>query len=141
MLCIDTNVLVFATIRESPNRDLALRLLSRARETTTLAVTSQILREYIAVTTHPRFAPQPLEPAVALEDIAAFRANFVTLQENAEAADILVSLVRRHRIVGRLVHDANIAATMLANGVTRILTDNVADFRRFAPDIETVDLA
>jgi hypothetical protein len=30
---------------------------------------------------------------------------------------------------------------MLANGVTRILTDNAADFRRYAPEIEIVGLA
>jgi predicted nucleic acid-binding protein len=30
------------------------------------------------------------------------------------------------------VHDANIVATMLANGIARLLTFNVTDFRRFA---------
>jgi predicted nucleic acid-binding protein len=35
-------------------------------------------------------------------------------------------------VAGRQVHDANIVATMLANGITRLLTFNVADFRRFA---------
>jgi predicted nucleic acid-binding protein len=36
------------------------------------------------------------------------------------------------------VHDANIVATMLAHGETRLLTFNGADFRRFASLIEVV---
>ena len=32
---------------------------------------------------------------------------------------------------GKRVHDANLAATMLAHGVTRLLTFNEADFHRF----------
>ncbi len=36
------------------------------------------------------------------------------------------------------MHDANIVATMLAHGETRLLTFNGADFRRFASLIEVV---
>jgi predicted nucleic acid-binding protein len=36
------------------------------------------------------------------------------------------------------VHDANIVATMLAYGETRLLTFNEADFRRFSSMIEIV---
>ena len=39
---------------------------------------------------------------------------------------------------GKQVHDANIVATMLANGVTPLLTFNAADFRRFGSRIELV---
>jgi predicted nucleic acid-binding protein len=44
----------------------------------------------------------------------------------------LLSLLATHPVAGRQVHDANIVATMLANGITRLLTFNIADFRRFA---------
>jgi hypothetical protein len=36
----------------------------------------------------------------------------------------------------RQVHDANIVASMLAHGETRLLTFNAADFTRFQPRIE-----
>ena len=39
---------------------------------------------------------------------------------------------------GKQVHDANIVATMLARGVTRLLTFNAADFRRFEPLVELI---
>ncbi len=41
---------------------------------------------------------------------------------------------------GRQVHDANIVATMLAHGETRLLTANRSDFRRFEPRIELVGI-
>ena len=37
---------------------------------------------------------------------------------------------------GRQIHDANIVATKLAYGERRLLTVNVADFRRYADRIE-----
>jgi predicted nucleic acid-binding protein len=46
--------------------------------------------------------------------------------------DRLVDLLAVHRGSGRQVHDANIVATMLENGIRRLLTFNVVDFRRFA---------
>jgi len=49
--------------------------------------------------------------------------------------------VVRHPTRGKQVHDANLVATMLVHGVTRLLTFNVADFRRFGAVIalEPVD--
>jgi hypothetical protein len=37
------------------------------------------------------------------------------------------------------VHDANIVATMLAYGESRLLTANRGDFSRFEPRIEIVE--
>lgn len=38
-----------------------------------------------------------------------------------------------------MVHDANIAATMLAHCEKRLLTFNVRDFRRYGHRIELID--
>jgi hypothetical protein len=40
----------------------------------------------------------------------------------------------------RVVIDANIVATMVANNISHLLTHNVADFTRFAPYITVVPL-
>ena len=39
---------------------------------------------------------------------------------------------------GKQVHDANLVATMLAHGIRRLLTFNLADFQRFAGLVELV---
>jgi predicted nucleic acid-binding protein len=51
---------------------------------------------------------------------------------------VIASLSRGFSFGGRQVHDANIVATMLAHGETRLLTFNDADFRRFSSVIEVV---
>lgn len=141
MICVDTNILVFSTVSAAPQHAAATMAIDKARTTGELVVTAQIIREYIAATTHPRFAPRPLDLEVALADVTIFLNKMRLLDESSESLRIFRQLIDRHRIVGRAVHDANIAATMLANGVTRILTDNVTDFRRYAPEIEIVGLA
>jgi predicted nucleic acid-binding protein len=141
VICVDTNVLVFSTVVGAPRHGEAKRAITQARARIELAVTAQIPREYVAATTHPRFAPRPLTLKNALEDVDRFLGKFRLLNETAASFRLFCDLIARQTIVGRKVHDANIAATMLANGVTRILTDNGADFRRFAPDIDVIDLA
>lgn len=49
-------------------------------------------------------------------------------------------LIKAQQVKGKPVHDANIVATMLAFGVRRLLTQNVADFRRYEPQIEIMQL-
>ena len=48
---------------------------------------------------------------------------------------MLTSLCREVPVAGRQVHDANIAATMLAHGERRLLTFNAQDFRRYGERI------
>jgi predicted nucleic acid-binding protein len=43
----------------------------------------------------------------------------------------LLSLLLAVACSGKQVHDANIVATMLAQGITRLLTHNTSDFSRF----------
>jgi predicted nucleic acid-binding protein len=49
---------------------------------------------------------------------------------------VLIQLLAQVPSGGRQVHDVNIVATMLAQGITRLLTFNEADFRRFASVID-----
>jgi len=43
--------------------------------------------------------------------------------------------VRRHGVKGKQVHDANVVATMRANGISRLATFNVGDFQRYQEEI------
>ena len=51
--------------------------------------------------------------------------------DRAEALDRLLDLLANHSTAGKHVHDANLVATMLSNGITTLLTFNTRDFRRF----------
>jgi predicted nucleic acid-binding protein len=58
--------------------------------------------------------------------------------ENALAPSEPLRISRRIDVGGKQIHDANIVATMLAYGERRLLTFNVADFRRYVDHIEFV---
>ena len=62
------------------------------------------------------------------------------LGEHHDTYSIWRSRVVRYRVSGRQVHDARLAAPMLAHGLTHILTLNGADFARF-PGIVVFDPA
>jgi predicted nucleic acid-binding protein len=67
--------------------------------------------------------------------IAAVR-TFIKIADDTEAVITqLLELLKAYSISGKQVHDANIAATMLVNGIDTLLTLNVDDLKRFSDKI------
>lgn len=120
MSVVDTNVLVHSTAARSPCHTQARNALARLAlsEPVTVTVTRQILREYLAATIRSQSWSKAL-----------------TLREETDDNNVFA---RRFSFGGKQVHDANIVATMLAHGETRLLTFNVADFRRFGSIIDVI---
>ena len=69
---------------------------------------------------------------------SGFLAAYRVAEEGERSTAQLLTFVRSVPMGGKQVHDANLAATMLANGIRRLLTFNPADFRRFESRIELV---
>jgi len=136
---IDTNVLIYATRPSSSFHEWAKSALAAAAASEPrMALSRQVLREYLAVATRPGGQSEALSMADALADVARFSSSFDVLEDGPEVAARLVELCRTVRLAGRQVHDANIVATMLVYGENRLLTMNRSDFRRFEPRIELV---
>ena len=53
------------------------------------------------------------------------------MPETEEAVDELTALVRDGNLQGQRINDGNIAATMLAAGISTLVTSNGGDFRTF----------
>ena len=70
--------------------------------------------------------------------MSRFITAFEVLEDGLVVTESLIALCREVPVGGRQVHDANIVATMLAHGERRLLTFNVADFRRYGNRIELV---
>jgi predicted nucleic acid-binding protein len=137
---VDTNVLVKARILEAPDHDIARGSLQRAFELPEpLRISRQVLREYLAVVTRPQTWAVPLGREEAVNDVERLTTIFEVLEDGPVVTDLLLSLCREIPLGGRQIHDANIAATMLAHGERRLLTFNAADFRRYGDRIELVD--
>ncbi len=99
-----------------------------------------MLREYLAAATRPQASGTALSMADAIADVHDFQAAFNVIGDHPDVFDRLLRLLAAHPGVGKQVHDANLVATMLEYGISRLLTFNTADFRRFDKLIEVVTL-
>jgi predicted nucleic acid-binding protein len=138
---VDTNVFLSATAVARAEHEAALAFLERGFQDRSLFLSGQVLREYVAVATRPAAANGlGLGAADAIGNARQFleRCNF--LREDEGVRDALLRLVENTSCTGKQVHDANIAATMLAHGVRLLVTLNPRDFERFAPAIQLVRL-
>ena len=113
----DTNVLVRARFEEAPSHILARRRMQEAGESReALRISRQVLREYLATVARPQPWSPPIAMDMALTHVATLEAVFEILEDGPKVTEILTSLCRAVPFAGRQVHDANIAATMLAQG-------------------------
>ena len=103
-----------------------------------LWLSRQIFREYLAAATRPQASGPALPMAAAIADVHRFRASFNVAEDGPNVLDRLLRLLAAHPGGGKQVHDANIVATMLEQRITRLLTFNAADFRRFDPLMEVI---
>ena len=138
---VDTNILVAARFLTAPAHVTACRCLNRIGNTgEALHISRQIIREYLVAVTRPQSWSAALTIDDALEDAARLMSSFTVLEDGPNVMAALAVLCREAPVAGKQIHDANIAATMLAHGERRLLTLNVKDFRRYGERIEMVDL-
>jgi hypothetical protein len=51
------------------------------------------------------------------------------------------ALIANYDCKGKQIHDANVVASALTSGVAKLITANAGDFKRFAAELEVIDLA
>ena len=138
---VDTNVLVAARFVTAPAHVATRRFLDRIGNSgEPLHISRQVVREYLVSVTRPQSWSAPLAIDDALEDATRLVSSFTVLEDGPNVMATLAALCREVPVGGKQIHDANIAATMLAHGERRLLTLNVKDFRRYGERIELVDL-
>jgi predicted nucleic acid-binding protein len=131
LMFVDTNVLVNARFAEAVHHLRTRGRLERASlDDEPLRISRQIIREYLATVTRPQTWSVPLTRDQALYDVDRMLTTYEVLEDGPEVTTWLLALLQEIPAGGRQIHDANIIATMLAYGELRLLTFNVADFRR-----------
>jgi toxin-antitoxin system PIN domain toxin len=131
---LDTNVLVFAEIRTSPQHERALAVLREMSEgAAAWALPWPCVYEFLRVVTHPRVYHPPVPIDVALQDLDAILASpsLMLLSETPRHAEVMNAVVRDSGVTGNLIHDAHIAALCLEHGISELVTGD-RDFRRFS---------
>ena len=141
---VDTNVLLrFSRLRNPRyqiSRDAVHKLEADGHQ---LQTTLQNFAEFWNVSTRPTerngFGRTPVETDELLQDLEK---AFFLLSDSADVYREWRRLVVKYKVLGVQVHDARLAASMIAHNVTRILTFNVTDFERYKPEgIMAVDPA
>ncbi|MBS0264584.1 MAG: PIN domain-containing protein [Planctomycetes bacterium] len=139
---VDTNVLVAANVVTHPKHSVALsRLKELAAAGAELWISRQVLREYLSVLTRPQTFSTAQPITALIPQIDYFQARMLVAEDNVAVTAKLLELLLATSAGGKHIHDANIVATMLVNGVTQLLTDNIADFKRFEAVVRVVPLS
>ena len=107
-------------------------------EASSLWISQQVLREYLAATTRPQASAAALSMSDAISDVRSFQLTFNFLNDNMDVFERLLWLLATQSSAGKQVHDANLVATMLTHNIKRLLTFNVGDFQRYQPLIEII---
>lgn len=131
---LDTNVLLRLTEpRDASHAQVANAIRDLSANGAILCCAVQNIAEYWNVSTRPTSA-NGLGLTVA-ETAARLQVVHRTAQVLPEPAGTVVlfeDMLVTHQVRGIQVHDARLAAIMLVNGVSRILTLNSADFARYS---------
>lgn len=131
LVLVDTNVLLAATDESRAAHASAVEFLNRDERR--LALSPQIVREYLAVATRPQEVNGlGVSGADACANVSQLLSDMALLPERSPTVDALLRLVASESAAGKQVHDANIVAVALAHGAAAIVTDNVRHFARFA---------
>ena len=133
MRALDTNILVFAEVRNSPHHERAHAILREcAHGSAAWALPWPCIYEFLRVITHARIFHPPVSVDVALADLRAIlrSPSLILLTETPDHADVMEKIVRSSAASGNLIHDAHIAALCIEHGVTELVTGD-RDFHRF----------
>src|SRR5688572_15364091 len=126
---VDTNILIYASLTQSPFHSNALRSLASSQDAgSELWVSRQILREYLATLTRLQNTAESISTTSVIGDVRRFEQEFMVAEDSATVTAQLLNLLDNYPIGGKQIHDANIVATMLTHGITHLLTHNTSDF-------------
>lgn len=133
---LDTNTLLGQATPAHHNSAVARPALAAlVAQGARLCVTPQVLIEFYAVATRERKeGGLGWKPEGAAKAVAAIAAQYELLPDRAEIFIQWQQLAATYKPKGKRAHDTRLAAVALAHGVSHILTANVKDFKRFAPE-------
>jgi toxin-antitoxin system PIN domain toxin len=133
VIAVDTNILVAAHRRDANRHELASAAVRRLAEApTSWAIPWSCVHEFLGVVTHPRIFRTPTTVGAALLQVETWLASpsLAVLAERFDHWSHLRSAIEEGDARGPRVHDARVAATCLAHGVTVLWTAD-RDFGRF----------
>src|SRR5215218_1494630 len=127
----DTNILLRWVSPSDPQHSLAVSSVKALQHRgETVHITPQNLIEFWNVATRPASANGlGMSPAEAERQVESLELLFPLVPDSPDVYREWRKLVSAAGVSGVKVHDARLAAVMLANGLTHVLTFNADDFK------------
>ena len=134
MILLDSNILIRLVVKSDGSfRDVRSAVSKLLKQGEKLAYITQTVAEAWVVLTRPATARGGF--GLSYSEVRTCRNRleraFILLEDNAQVYPYWKQYVDQHQIVGVNAHEARLVATMQVHGVTRILTFNVNDFKRY----------
>ncbi len=127
-MLVDSNILVYSINSSSPKNKRAQKFI--LENINDLEVAHQNIFESLRVLTHPKF-PSPMKITSAIEAVESILKGLKIIAPSYRTHHIALALITKHKLSSDQIFDAYLAATALDNGIYKIATDNVNDFKRF----------
>jgi uncharacterized protein len=133
MIAIDTNILVYSAMADSPWHPAARAAVRQVADGhSPWAIPWPCLHEFLGIVAHPKIYKPPISPRDAIAQVEYWMESptLRLLGEGPGYWDHFKPLLLAGNIVGPKVHDARIAAICRAAGVHEIWTAD-RDYSRF----------
>jgi len=138
---VDTNILLRASIQSLPLHSESLALIEHYRSSGfEFWISTQVIREFLVQVTRQQSGKALLLSEEITHTLTAWNVLFGIAEDSKSVYNKLLKLIQVVSIGGKQIHDANIVATMLVNNIGTLLTQNLADMRRFEPYIQIATL-
>lgn len=126
-MLIDSNILIYALNRDSPQHKTAQQFLQRQDE---LLFTQQNIFETLRILTHSKFS-NPFPPSQAVEAVQLITSQSTVIFPTIDTTAIACALIEKYRITGSEIFDAYLVATALSNDIKQIATDNTKHLKKY----------
>ncbi len=135
MIGVDTTFLVQLELVELPAHKTAHQLLQREilQPQVSLALTPQVLAEFVHVVTDPRRFQTPLTVGDAVGK-ARFWWNAAEVKQifpSNESTALFLDWMQRHHLGRKRILDTQLAAILRTEGISKLFTANPDDFQIF----------
>ena len=137
---LDTNILVYASDKDSPFHQKAKEIRDKANKGEIKAcITPQILSEFYSAVTNPK-NKNSISPAQAKKEIENYLEATAILKIFIKETTTrrMIELASEYGIRSQNIYDLQLVATMLDNGDRKIYTANDKDFKVFK-EIEVIN--
>jgi len=129
LVIVDTNILLYLCNDNATIKQASLQKVKSLRSGGfSLVVSEQIIREFLVAQTNIQKIAREVDFIKLKDDLQFILHNFSIIWPDLKSVMFLEELISRYNMQGKIIHDANIVAVAKQNNVSKILTNNAADF-------------